>query len=165
MLRALRSGRFDAVFCNKELVPVDDDLIRVKLFEDRYLTVVRPDHPALARAPLAARDLAGLRLASAGLTPDLSTWLGPITEMEKLNLEALLSDDYEIIRTMPLASDFVARGPRFVFEHQLKAGSLVELRLAKDFRYECWMLTTPGNWQSPLLKAVARLSKSAGKRV
>lgn len=165
MLRALRSGRFDAVFCNRELVPADDDLIRVKLFEDRYVTVARPDHPALARAPLAPRDLTGLRLASAGLTPDFTAWLGSMAEVEKQNLEAFLSDDYDLIRRMPISSDFVTRGSRFVFERELEAGALVELRLATKFRYECWMLTTAGHWASPLIKTVAGLSKSSGRPI
>ncbi|MDE2579380.1 MAG: LysR family transcriptional regulator [Hyphomicrobiales bacterium] len=163
MVRALRSGRFDAVFCSREIVPDDDDLIRVKLFEDRYATVARPDHPAHARAPLGPAEIGKLRVASAGLTPDFAAWLGATAALEKENLEAFLSDDYDLIRAAPLSSDFIARGPRFVFERELKSGALVELRLASEFRYECWMLTTPGHWASPLIKAIARLSRSSSK--
>ncbi|MCC2105778.1 MAG: LysR family transcriptional regulator [Hyphomicrobiales bacterium] len=160
MLRALRAGRFDVVFCNRELVPEDDDLIRVKLFEDRYITVVRRAHPALARAPLTARELMRLPLASAGLTPDFVGWLGPPDDAGARNLEAFQADDYDLIRRMPLCGDHVARGPRFVFEEDLRSGALVELPLESPFRYECWMLTTPGHWRSPIVKAVAQFSKA-----
>jgi hypothetical protein len=76
-----------------------------------------------------------------------------------LNLEAFLSDDYDLIKRIPLQSDHLARGPRFVFENELKQGTLVELTLASEFQYECWMLTTSALWRSPIVKAVAGFAK------
>jgi DNA-binding transcriptional LysR family regulator len=159
MMRALRAGTFDLVFCNHQLATPHDDLIRVKVFEDRYIVVARPDHPALKTAPLSALEFTRLPLASAGLTPDFRSWLGVTNGQQKQNLEAFLSDDYDLIKHMALQTDHVARGPRFVFETELKQGGLVELRLDSAFQYECWMLTTSTRWRSPIIKAIAGFAK------
>jgi DNA-binding transcriptional LysR family regulator len=159
MMRALRAGTFDLVFCNHQLTTPQDEFIRVKVFEDRYIVVARPDHPALQGAPLSAEKFMRLPLASAGLTPDFRSWLGAMSDRHTQNLEAFLSDDYDLIKRMALETGHVARGPRFVFEPELKQGDLVELSLDSDFQYECWMLTTSARWRSPIVKAIARLSK------
>ncbi|MDH2386792.1 LysR family transcriptional regulator [Bradyrhizobium sp. CER78] len=159
MMRALRAGTFDLVFCNHQLATSQDDFIRVKVFEDRYIVVARPDHPALKHAPLSAADIALLSLASAGLTPDFRAWLDVSGDQQRQNLESFLSDDYDLIKRMALESHHVARGPRFVFEQEIARGELVELPLDADFRYECWMLTTSANWRSPIVKAVAGFAR------
>lgn len=159
MMRALRAGTFDLVFCNHQLATPHDGFVRVKVFEDRYIAVVRPDHPALEAAPLSAADFARLPLASAGLTPDFRAWLGITAETQTRNLEAFLSDDYDLIKRMAVETDHVARGPRFVFARELGRGELVELDLDSDFQYECWMLTTEARWRSPIVKAIAKFAK------
>jgi DNA-binding transcriptional LysR family regulator len=159
MMRALRAGTFDLVFCNSQLATSQDGIIRVKVFEDRYIVVARPDHAARKVVPLSAVEFTRWPLASAGLTPDFRAWLGTISDPQKQNLEAFLSDDYELIRRMAVETHLVARGPRFVFERELDHGDLVELRLDADFQYECWMLTTAANWRSPIFKAIARFAK------
>ncbi|KRR18968.1 hypothetical protein CQ14_18960 [Bradyrhizobium lablabi] len=159
MMRALRAGTFDLVFCNHQLATPQDGLIRVKVFEDRYIVVARPDHSALKAAPLSAAEFARLPLASAGLTPDFRAWLGITGETQTRNLEAFLSDDYDLIKQMAVESNHVARGPRFVFAKELERGDLVELGLDTDFQYECWMLTSGARWRSPIVKAIARFAK------
>jgi len=159
MVRALRAGTFDVVFCNHQLATPLDDFIRIKVFEDRYIAVARPDHAALKTSPLSAGEFMSLPLASAGITPDFRAWLGVVSDCQKQNVEAFLSDDYDLIKRMAIDSDHVARGPRFVFERELTRGDLVELELDSDFQYECWMLTTSALWRSPIIKAIARFSK------
>jgi DNA-binding transcriptional LysR family regulator len=100
-----------------------------------------------------------LPLASAGLTPDFRNWLGVISGPQKQQLEAFLSDDYDLIKGMAMETEHVARGPRFVFEAELRQGDLVELVLDSDFQYECWMLTTSARWCSPILKAIAGFAR------
>lgn len=158
MMRALRAGTFDLVFCNHQLATPQDGFIRVKVFDDRYIVVARPDHPALTSAPLSAAEVARLPLASAGLTPDFQSWLGPTADRHRQTLEAFLSDDYDLIKRMAVETDHIARGPRFVFEPELERGELVELGLEIDFQYECWMLTSVARWSSPIVKAVARFA-------
>jgi DNA-binding transcriptional LysR family regulator len=121
MMRALRAGTFDLVFCNHQLTTPQDEFIRVKVFEDHYIVVARPDHPALKAAPLSAGEFMRLPLASAGLTPDFRSWLGVTSDRHKQNLEAFLSDDYDLIKRIALETDHVARGPRFVFEPEVKS--------------------------------------------
>lgn len=159
MMRALRAGTFDLVFCNHQLATPQDGFIRVKVFEDRYIVVARPGHAALKAAPLSAAELARLPLASAGLTPDFRAWLGEIADAQTRNLEAFLSDDYDLIKRMAVETDHLARGPRFVFGRELERGDLVEVGLISDFRYECWMLTTGATWRSPIVKAIAKFAK------
>lgn len=159
MMRALRAGTFDVVFCHREIAASQADLIRIKIFEDRYVVVARRDHPASQGTPLSADEFSRLQLASAGITPDFGTWLGEPGDHQKRKREAFLSDDYDLIKQMALTPGYVARGPRFVFEQELARGELVEIPLERDFQYECWMLTTNALWRSPIVKAVARLAK------
>jgi DNA-binding transcriptional LysR family regulator len=158
-MRALREGSFDLVFCSHQLAMTQDGFIRVKLFGDRYVIVARRNHPALQIAALSPAEFAHLPLASAGLTPDFRAWLGTVGQAQTHKMEALLSDDYDIIKRMVVETDHVARGPRFVFERELEQGDLVELKLDVDFQYECWMLTTEARWRSPIIKAIARFAK------
>jgi DNA-binding transcriptional LysR family regulator len=160
MMRALRTGKFDLVFCHREIAAAQAELIRIKIFEDRYIVVARPDHPARKAAPLSAAEFMRLPLASAGITPDFRGWLGDVSAQQKENLEAFLSDDYDLIKQMAAGSQFVARGPQFVFERELARGELVELPLDSDFQYECWMLTTNALWRSAVVKTIAGLSKA-----
>jgi DNA-binding transcriptional LysR family regulator len=161
MMRALRAGTFDLIFCNHQLATQQDDFIRIKVFEDRYIVVARPDHPVLKLAPLSAAALMRQPLASVGQTPDLKAWLGQVGVAEKQNLEAFLSDDYDLITRMALDTRHIARGPRFVFEAELQRGDLVEVILETDFQYECWMLTTPASWRSPIIKAIAGFARES----
>ena len=160
MMRALRAGTFDIVFCNHQLATSQDDFIRVKVFEDRYIVVARPDHPALKAAPLSPAEIARWPLASASLTPDFRAWLGATVDRHKQTLEAFLSDDYDLIKRMAIETHHIARGPRFVFASELDHGDLVELALDSDFQYECWMLTTSARWRSPIIKAIAGFAKA-----
>jgi DNA-binding transcriptional LysR family regulator len=159
MMRALRTGSFDLVFCNHQLATSQDDLIRVKVFEDRYIVVARPDHPALKAMPLSPAELARWPLASAGFTSDFRAWLGVAGDRQNQNLEAFLSDDYDLIKQMAVETHYIARGPRFVFARELEQGDLIELALDADFQYECWMLTTSARWRSPIIKAIAGFAK------
>jgi DNA-binding transcriptional LysR family regulator len=161
MMRALRAGTFDLVFCNHQLATPQDEFIRIKVFDDRYIVVARPDHAALKASPLSAGEFMSLPLASAGITPDFKSWLGAVSDRQKQSLEAFLSDDYDLIKRMAIETDHVARGPRFVFEPEFSRGDLVEVGLDSDFQYECWMLTTSASWRSPIIKAIAEFSKEA----
>ena len=113
----------------------------------------------LSTAGLSAAELMRLPVASAGLTPDFLTWLGAITPQQKLNLEAFLSDDYDLIKRVALQGRHLARGPRFIFDAELTCGALAEVRLQTDFHYECWMLATSASWRSPIVKAVADFAR------
>jgi DNA-binding transcriptional LysR family regulator len=163
MMRGLRMGRFDLALCHREVAKTQNDFIRVKLFEDQYVAVVSPGHPGLAQAPLDPAGLLRYPLASAGITPDFRAWVGSVEAVLAINLEFIISDDYDVLKARPQDSHSIARGPRFVFERELAAGSLVELPLTCSFSYECWMLTTAVHWRSPVLKTVARIAKEVSR--
>jgi DNA-binding transcriptional LysR family regulator len=165
LVRALRVGRLDLVFCSFEGANEWDDLIRTKVCEDRRIAVVRPGHPALRKkSPVSPEQLARYPIASVGAVPGLQSWLSVAAEGKAKNVLAFVSDDYDLVKRRPVGTDFVACGPSFVFERELGDGSLVELPLDASFRYECWMLTTETKWRSPITRKIAGFARSAMRR-
>jgi DNA-binding transcriptional LysR family regulator len=161
MMQALSDGRYDLVIGTSDLGRDHGDMIRIHLFDDRVIAAVRPEHPALAHQPLTPTRLLSHQLAMCVMSPSLKRWLGDTTREQDENLRAFLSDDYGLIKQRPQESDDIAIGPSFVFEPELRAGSLVEVGLTLKAPYHCWMLTTPERWRSPILKAMAELAKTA----
>ena len=164
LMRSLRMGSLDLVFCYYEAPDEHSDFIRVKICDDLRIAVVRPQHPALRQAPLSPEMLLRYPLASVGTVPSFRKWLGALSAKATRNLNAFVSDDYALVKSRPLESDFVAMGPRFVFEQELRDGTLVELKLRVEIGYECWMLTTEAKWRSPVVKKVAGFARAAMRR-
>ena len=164
LMRSLRMGSLDLVFCYFEAPDEHSDFIRVKICDDLRIAVVRPQHPALRQAPLSPEMLLRYPLASVGTVPSFRKWLGALSAKATRNLNAFVSDDYALVKSRPLESDFVAMGPRFVFEQELRDGTLVELKLRVEIGYECWMLTTEAKWRSPVVKKVAGFARAAMRR-
>lgn len=161
LMRGMAEGRYELVFGYYESAEPFGDLIRIKIFEDVRVAVVRPGHPALeAKAPLSARQVLRYPIACAGVTPSFSRWAGDLTPAHQANATALVCDDYRVIAHAVASSDLIAWGPRFVFADDLDRGDCVELPITWRSRYECWMLTTETHWRSPLIKAVADLARS-----
>ena len=164
LMRALRLGSLDLVFCYFEAPDETSDFIRVKIHDDRRIAVVRPGHPALREAPLSPEMLLTYKLASVGAVAGFRQWVGAPTGRAARNMNAFVSDDYALVKARSLDSDFVACGPRFVFEQELRDGTLVELPLRIDLPYECWMLTTEPGWRSPVVKKIATFARTAMRR-
>ena len=164
LMRSLRMGSLDLVFCYFEAPDEQSDFIRVKICDDLRIAVVRPRHPVLRQAPLTPEMLLRYPLASVGAVPSFRKWLGAMSAKAARNLNAFVSDDYALVKSRPLESDFVAMGPRFVFEQELRDGTLVELKLRVEIAYECWMLTTEAKWRSPVVKKVAGFARAAMRR-
>ncbi|WP_289296472.1 LysR family transcriptional regulator [uncultured Reyranella sp.] len=164
LMRSLRMGSLDLVFCYFEAPDELSDFIRVKICDDRRIAVVRPRHPALRQAPLTPEMLLRYPIASVGAVPSFRKWLGAVSARAARNMNAFVSDDYALLKTRPLESDYVALGPRFVFERELRDGTLVELKLRLEIGYECWMLTTESKWRSPVVKKVADFARRAMRR-
>ena len=164
LMRSLRMGSLDLVFCYFEAPDELSDFIRVKICDDRRIAVVRPRHPALRQAPLTPEMLLRYPIASVGAVPSFRKWLGAVSARAARNMNAFVSDDYALLKTRPLESDYVAMGPRFVFERELRDGTLVELKLRLEIGYECWMLTTESKWRSPVVKKVADFARRAMRR-
>ena len=164
LMRSLRMGSLDLVFCYFEAPDEQSDFIRVKICDDLRIAVVRPRHPALRQAPLTPEALLKYPIASVGTVPSFRKWLGAMSAKAARNMNAFVSDDYALVRSRPLESDFIALGPRFVFEQELRDGTLVELKLRVEIGYECWMLTTEAKWRSPVVKKVAEFARAAMRR-
>ena len=164
LMRSLRMGSLDLVFCYFEAPDEQSDFIRVKICDDLRIAVVRPRHPALRQAPLTPENLLRYPLASVGAVPSFRKWLGAMSAKAARNMNAFVSDDYALVKSRPLESDFVALGPRFVFEQELRDGTLVELKLRVEIGYECWMLTTEAKWRLPVVKKVADFARAAMRR-
>lgn len=164
-LRALRAGRLDIAFCTSEAIQIHEDFIRIKVFNDRNIAAVRPDHPALTGKALSPSELLKYPMASSGLIPSFGSWVDGCSPAEIANLKAFLSDDYNLIKARAQKTDIVARGPHFVFESELRNRELIELSTTWQSQYECWMLTTRALWQSPVIKSVADIAKRVGRQI
>ena len=162
LLRGLEDGRFDLVLITFEVAEPFGDLIRIKVVEDAHIAVCRPNHPALAEPrPLGPRQLLRHSMATVRLVPSFRRWAGELSEAERGNLQAFVSDDFALIKQQVMETELLTMGPRFLFEAELAEGRLVELPLTWDTPYECWMLTTADRWRSPIVKAAAEAAKAA----
>ncbi|MBL8772061.1 MAG: LysR family transcriptional regulator [Phenylobacterium sp.] len=161
VMTALQDGRVDMAFGYSEHAARYGDLIRKKMFEDRILLVARPGHPALGLTQAGPRDLLRYPVALANVLPGIERWAGDVSREEAENLRAFVSDDYGLIIQRALDTDTIAMGAGFLFDRQLADGSLRVVSCTLDLTYACWMLTTAERWRSPLIKAMAELSRAA----
>lgn len=161
LMQGMADGRYDVAFGYYESAQPFGELIRVKMLQDRRVSVVRPGHPVLASGqPLSAREFLRYPIASAGMTPTFNKWAGQMSAEEQRNATAILCEDYEIVAGCTAASDAIAWGPRFAFERPLREGVLVELSTSLPTHYACWMLTSEANWKLPIVKSIASLARS-----
>jgi DNA-binding transcriptional LysR family regulator len=161
VLKALHDGRVDMAFGYSEHAARYGELIRKKMFEDAVILVARPGHPALALQDAGPRELLRYPFALPSVLPGVAQWAGEVGREEAENLKAFVSDDYSLIIQRALETDAIAMGASFLFEEQLKDGRLAAVSSTLDITYACWMLTTAERWRSPLIKAMAELSKAA----
>jgi DNA-binding transcriptional LysR family regulator len=161
VMKALHDGRVDIAFGYSEHAARYGELIRKKMFEDAIILVARPDHPALVLQDAGPRELLVHPFALPNVLPGVEAWAGETSREEAENLKAFISDDYSLIIQRALDSDAIAMGASFLFEQHLKDGRLKAVSSTLDVPYACWMLTTAERWRSPLIKAMAELSKAA----
>lgn len=161
VMKALHDGRVDIAFGYSEHAARYGELIRKKMFEDAIVLVARPDHPAQALADAGPRELLAWPFALPNVLPGVEQWAGETTREEAENLKAFISDDYALIIQRALDTDAIAMGASFLFEEQIKDGRLAVVSSTLNVPYACWMLTTAERWRSPLIKAMAELSKAA----
>lgn len=161
VMKALYDGRVDMAFGYSEHAARYGELIRKKLFEDAIVLAVRPGHPALAMTGAGPRELLAYPFALPNVLPGIERWAGDMTREEADNLRAFVSDDYALIIQRAIDTDTIAMGASFLFEPQLRDGQLKIVSSTLDVPYACWMLTTAERWRSPLIKAMAELSKAA----
>jgi len=161
VMKALHDGRVDIAFGYSEHAARYGELIRKKMFEDAVVLVARPGHPALALADAGPRELLRWPFALPSILPGVAQWAGEMERDEAENLKAFISDDYSLIIERALQTDAIAMGASFLFDEQLREGRLAQVSSTLDVTYACWMLTTAERWRSPLIKAMAELSKAA----
>jgi DNA-binding transcriptional LysR family regulator len=163
LVKDLVDGVYDAVYAYFEAARPFDDLVRIKVLESDYVAIVTPDHSAQRTEPLQPADLLRYRIAAQYIGPAFAEWIGPVSLQESEHLHGFQSDSYELILDRILSDGYVGVAPRFVFQHEVAAGRLVELPLAWDGIYECWLLSTRERWRSPELKAMAEISRACGR--
>jgi len=161
VMTALQDGRVDIAFGYSEHAARYGELIRKKLFDDAIVLVARPGHPALAMQDAGPRELLVYPFALPNVLPGIERWAGEMSREEAENLKAFMSDDYALIIQRALETDAIAMGCSFLFEEHVQAGRLALVSSTLDVPYACWMLTTAERWRSPLIKAMAELSKAA----
>lgn len=160
--RGVAEGLYDIAITNRETAEPYGDLIRVKLFEDRVSAIVRAGHPLAAADSLDPPALLPYPIASFRIGHSLRSRLGPLDNEQEDRLHAFQTDDSGLLRDYMLACDAVAWVPRFIFAKELVSGVAIELPMSGDAPFECWLLTTPGHWTSPVIQAIAGFARNAG---
>lgn len=161
VMAALQDGRVDMAFGYSEHAARYGELIRKKMFEDAIVLAARPGHPALSLSNAGPRELLAWPFALPNVLPGIARWAGEMNREEAENLRAFVSDDYALIIQRAIDTDTIAMGASFLFEDDLRAGRLQLVSSTLDVPYACWMLTTAERWRSPLIKAMAELSRAA----
>lgn len=161
VMTALQEGRVDIGFGYSEHAARYGDLIRKKMFEDEIVLAARAGHPALALRDAGPRELLQWPFALPSVVPGVARWAGEMSRQEQENLTAFVSHDYSLIIQRAIDTDAIAVGASFVFDEAVAAGRLALVSSTVDTPYACWMLTTAERWRSPLIKAMAELSKAA----
>jgi DNA-binding transcriptional LysR family regulator len=165
IMRGVDQGRYDVAFGYSENAEAYGDLIRVKIFEDQAIVVVRPEHPAAsANAPLSASELLQHPMASVGVTSSFGAWIGDLSAAEARNVDAYVSNDVDMLKAN-FPANYTLRGARFVFADDLASGKLVEVPVQWQSIYHCWMVTTPENWRLSVVKAVADIARESSAEV
>jgi DNA-binding transcriptional LysR family regulator len=159
IMRGVDQGRYDVAFGYSENAEPYGDLIRIKIFDDQAIVVVRPGHPAAnANAPLTASELLQYPMASVGITANFGAWIGELSGVEAHNVDAYVSNDVDMLKAH-FPPNYTLRGARFVFADDLASGALVQVPVQWESIYHCWMVTTPENWRLPVVKAVADIAR------
>lgn len=120
---AISRGEYDVGFVYSVGAEALGDLVRVKLFDDRFAGFVRPGHPALGQGPLSPSDLMKYKLAISALVPGFQEWLGPIDGAQLCSFKGLITDAYDVTAERLANSDFVSIAPRFIFRDKVDAGA------------------------------------------
>ena len=161
LAKGVASGRFDLAFSYAGNAAGFGDLLRIKIFDDDMIVVARPDHALWQRERLDPATILDYPLASTGLTPMFHAWAGPLRGVQQRNAEGFITDDFGLIPGLLVRSDFVSHGPAFLFAEAVRGGLLRAAMIEWPERFECWMLTTPAHWRSPLVRRIAELARDA----
>ena len=160
LMESLQTKRYHLVFCYFGSASRYGEFMRTKIYENRLVAAVRPEHPVLRAAPLSDRQLLQHPNARLRLGGEDRRRLGAVNSEGRRNLDAFVSDDTDLIKRKPIGTDFIARGPQLIFEEAFENGTLVEVPRIRAPVYECWMLTTPAYWRLPVVKAIAAMAKA-----
>jgi DNA-binding transcriptional LysR family regulator len=161
LVPALLSDECDVIFCSSDRAQAHPDLVRLRIFDDRQVAVVRAGHPASTQDALDVPELLKYRLAGPGLTPLFKSWLASADAERLPPLRVFESLDYELVKQQVRISDAVGIGPRFVFAPEIDEGIFHELEIGWSAPYECWMLTRRDRWRPALLDRIANLARAA----
>ena len=161
VVRGVSEGEYDIALGNRDNADAHGDLIRVKLFEDQVCAMVRAGHPLVGRADVGGLELLEHPIASFRIGRDFRESLGPLSSAQQDRLHAFQTDDAGLLRGYTLQTDAVAWAPRFIFAEAIAKGEVIEVPIAERPPYECWMLTTPGHWSSPVVRAIADFARQA----
>ncbi len=165
LVRELRAGRYDVIFCSSEYADDAGDLIRIKLYEEPEIIVARPDHPIVKEAQRTPEKLLRYPIAAISIFPSFRRHFGALSAQSERNLYAFTSAEPLLIKNRLSEGNFIGLGTRTLFRQELREGSLVEVPVPGLPRYVCWMLTTEGRWRSAFIKEVAAVARAASRPV
>lgn len=161
VVEAVHDDRADLAFAYAEHGARYGDLIRKRLFEDRIILVARRGHPATAFTAAHPAHLLKYPFALTSVVPGFRRWLGELDARQAAHATAFVSDDYLLVTRRALETDAIAAGPAFIFERELREGTLCTVPSTLDLVYTCWILTTAERWRAPLVKELAKIAAAA----
>lgn len=135
LMRMARQGDLHVVVADIARVRDESDFEAIALGRVENILVCRPEHPLAAGMTVAPCDFLNFPLALPRMTDRLSNWL-TCNAPNHMSAHAYCAAVHRIqcqsvplLRSLVRESNCITGGPRKLFERELEAGSLVELRM------------------------------------
>jgi len=135
LMRLARQGDLHIVVADIARLRTEPDFEAIALGRVENILVCRPEHPLAAGMTVTPRDFLDFPLALPRMTDRLSSWLtrnAPSHMSSQAYYAAvhrIQCQSVPLLRSLVRESNCITGGPRKLFERELEAGSLVELRM------------------------------------
>lgn len=135
LMRMARQGDLHVVVADIARLRNESDFEAIALGRVENILVCRPEHPLATGMTVTPDDFLDFPLALPRMTDRLSNWLtrNAPTHMSAQAYYAAVHriqcQSVPLLRSLVRESDCITGGPRKLFERELEAGSLVELRM------------------------------------
>ena len=131
-----------------------------EMVSDHIVAVVRASHP-LCDEPITEAALTQYPLVS----PKAQGTVRGQNIPNRFNNLKIVSDNYDSLRSLTLASDAICMGPRAVFAAQIQSRDLVELPLPLSIEWKSALLVKRETYTTPLARHMVGLFESVAKEV
>ena len=153
LLDQLKAGQLDIIagpFNADDIAHSEAGLNAINLIKEETINVVRDQHPILSdKKP----DFFSYPYAS----PPIQGTMTGIQRPAVQERARVFADNYTLLKTLVMSSDYICGGPRYIFAKELKAGTL---RVVTDSPTNAWQsacLMKSESLDTPLVKLFAEI--------